>query len=138
MGTQVSIGTSSSETASSDRGMSSTSSSEEEEEKEGEAERGREASEGAGLGRKSEMFIPREWKMDESEGLLGGGTVTGRLWDGSGARGDGMEVGAGGGGTGSWDVCCSGGGGCCCCCSLWDTRPAFWGSGWLVPSRAAA
>lgn len=142
---QVSIGTSSSETASSDRGMSSTSSSEKAEEEEGDAERGRERGEGDGLVLKREMFIPREWKIEDREGLLGGGTVTGRLRDGSAATA-GAGAGAGtwveaaaadalGGGTGTWGVC---GGACCCWCSLCDTRPAFWGRGWLVLSLAVA
>lgn len=70
------MGTSSSEAASSVRGMSSTSSSEEEEEeKDGEAERGMElVVEGEGL--KREMLKPSVWKMEAREGLLEG-TVTG-------------------------------------------------------------
>lgn len=142
---QASIGTSSSETASSDRGMSSTSSSETAEKEEGDAERGRGRGEGVGLVLKREMFIPREWKIEDREGLLGGGTVTGRLRDGSAAT---AAAGAGAGagtwagvaaadgverGTGAWGVC---GGACCCWWSLCDTRPAFWGRGWLVPSLA--
>lgn len=69
------MGTSSSEAASSVRGMSSTSSSEEEEEKDGEAERGMElVVEGEAL--KREMLKPSVWKMEAREGLLEG-TVTG-------------------------------------------------------------
>lgn len=78
---QVSMGTSSSEVVSSDRGMSSTSSSEEdeEEEKEGEAERDMELveeDEGEALNR--EMLRPSVWKMEAREGLLG--TATGGVW----------------------------------------------------------
>lgn len=81
---QVSIGTSSSDVASSDRGMSSTSSSEEEdeeeedEEKEGEADRGRElVEEEEGEALKREMLRPSVWKMEAREGLLGGAAATG-------------------------------------------------------------
>ena len=71
---QVSMGTSSSEVVSSERGMSSTSSSEEEEEeKEGEAERGMElVEEDEGDARKREMLRPSVWKMEAREGLLWG------------------------------------------------------------------
>lgn len=71
------MGTSSSEVASSVRGMRSTSSSEEEEEKDGEAERSMELvveEEGEALNR--EMLRPSVWKMEAREGLLEG-TLTG-------------------------------------------------------------
>jgi len=74
---QVSMGTSSSDAASSDRGISSTSSSEEDEEKDGEAERGMElVKEEEGDALKREMLRPSVWKMEAREGLLGG-TETG-------------------------------------------------------------
>lgn len=84
----MSMGTSSSEGVSSERGMSRTSSSEEEEEEEG--ERGREEEE-----RKSETLRPSEWKREANSGLLGG-----RPGGGAGAGGGpggGAEGGVGGG-----------------------------------------
>lgn len=73
----MSMGTSSSEVASSVKGMSSTSSSEEEE-KDGEAERSMElvVEEEEGEALKREMLKPSVWKMEAREGLLGG-TLTG-------------------------------------------------------------
>lgn len=71
---QVSMGTSSSEVVSSERGISSTSSSEEEEEKDGEDERGSAVGEDKCL--KREILSPREWKREAKEGLLGA-TATG-------------------------------------------------------------
>lgn len=70
----MSMGTSSSEVASSISGMRRTSSSEEEEEeeKEGEAERGMELAEEGGGALKREMLSPSVWKMEAREGLLGG------------------------------------------------------------------
>lgn len=78
---QVSMGTSSSEVVSSDRGISSTSSSEEDEEKDGEAERGMELveEEEEGEALKRDMLRPSVWKMEAREGLLGG-TATGGVW----------------------------------------------------------
>lgn len=88
--TQVSMGTSSSEVVSSDRGMSSTSSSEEDEEEEndGEAERGMELVEEEGEALKREILRPSVWKIEAREGLLGG-TLRGGVWgaDGGGAGG---------------------------------------------------
>lgn len=95
---QVSMGTSSSEVVSSDRGISSTSSSEEdeEEEKEGEAERGMElVEEEEGEARKREILRPSVWKIEAKEGLLGG-TATGGVW-GVGGAGVGGAYGGGGG-----------------------------------------
>lgn len=115
---QVSMGTSSSEVVSSDRGISSTSSSEEheEEEKEGEAERGMElVEEGEAL--KREMLRPSVWKMEAREGLLGGtatGGVLGAAEGGAGgAYGGGGGDATGGGRRGGGAPCC-----CCCCCSV--------------------
>lgn len=114
---QVSMGTSSSEVVSSDRGMSSTSSSEEdeEEEKEGEAERGMElVEEEDGEALKREMLRPSVWKIEDREGLLGG-TATGGVWGVSGDGVGGAYGGGGGeetGGGGGADSCC------CCCCSV--------------------
>lgn len=118
---QVSKGTSSSEVASSDIGMSKTSSSEEEEEEEeneGEADRGMElVEEGEAL--KREMLRPIVWKMEDREGLLGGtatGGVSGAVsWGAGGAYGGGGVERTGGevserrGGDAS---------SCCCCCSV--------------------
>lgn len=79
------MGTSSSEVASSDRGISSTSSSEEDEEKDGEAERGMELveEEEEGEALKRDMLRPNVWKMEAREGLLGG-TATGGVWGATG------------------------------------------------------
>lgn len=116
---QVSMGTSSSEVVSSDRGISSTSSSEEqeEEEKEGEAERGMELVEEEGEALKREMLRPSVWKMEAREGLLGGtatGGVLGAAEGGAGgAYGGGGGDATGGGRRGGGAPCC-----CCCCCSV--------------------
>lgn len=111
---QVSMGTSSSEVVSSDRGIRSTSSSEEDEEKEGEAERGMELVEEEGEALKREMLRPSVWKMEDREGLLGG-TATGGVWGvteggAGGAYGGGGGEAAGGGSKGGGASCC-----CCCC-----------------------
>lgn len=113
----MSMGTSSSEVLSSDSGISSTSSSEEDEEKDGEAERGMELVEEVGEALKREILRPSVWKMEASEGLLGG-TVTGGVRGVSGGGAGGAYGGGGGeaiGGGGS-----GGGGGapCSCCCSV--------------------
>lgn len=94
---QVSMGTSSSEVVSSDRGISSTSSSEEEEEeeKEGEAERGMELVEEEGEALKREILRPSVWKMEAREGLLGG-TATGGVWEVTGGGAGGAYGGGGG------------------------------------------
>lgn len=117
---QVSMGTSSSEVVSSDRGISSTSSSEEdeeEEENEGEAERGMElVEEDEGEALKREMLRPSVWKMEAREGLLGG-TATGGVWGVTGLGAGGAYGGGGGevtGGSGSGSR--GGGASCCCCC----------------------
>lgn len=116
---QVSMGTSSSEVVSSDRGISSTSSTEEheEEEKEGEAERGMELVEEEGEALKREMLRPSVWKMEAREGLLGGtatGGVLGAAEGGAGgAYGGGGGDATGGGRRGGGAPCC-----CCCCCSV--------------------
>ena len=118
---QVSMGTSSSEVVSSDRGISSTSSSEEheEEEKEGEAERGMELVEEEGEALKREMLRPSVWKMEAREGLLGGtatGGVLGAVEGGAGgAYGGGGGDATGGGRRGGGAPCCCC---CCCCCSV--------------------
>lgn len=109
----MSMGTSSSEVLSSDRGISSTSSSEEDEEKEGEADRGMELVEGEGEALKREILRPSVWKMEAREGLLGG-TVTGGVW-GVSAGGAGGAYG-GGGGEASGSCIRGGGASCCCCC----------------------
>lgn len=111
---QVSMGTSSSEVVSSDRGIRSTSSSEEDEEKEGEAERGMELVEEEGEALKREMLRPSVCKMEDREGLLGG-TATGGVWGvteggAGGAYGGGGGEAAGGGSKGGGASCC-----CCCC-----------------------
>lgn len=123
---QVSMGTSSSEVVSSDRGISSTSSSEEEDEKEGEAERGMElVEEEEGEALKREILRPSVWKMEAREGLLGG-TGTGGVWGETGL-GAGGAYGGGGEAAGSSGTGSRGGGAscCCCCCSDCANKPSF-------------
>lgn len=105
----VSMGISSSEVVSSERGISSTSSSEEEQEKEGDAERGREVGDGEDL--KRVMLRPSEWKRDAREGLLGGIVTMGGVWCVSGSSIGWTENGGGG----------EGGASACSCVSVcWD------------------
>lgn len=108
----MSMGTSSSEVVSSDRGISSTSSSEEDKEKEEEVERGMElVEEEEGEALKREILKPSVWKMEAREGLLGG-TATGGEWGVAGG-GAGGAYGGGGGETTGGDG--SRGGSVCCC-----------------------
>lgn len=99
----VSMGISSSEVVSSERGISSTSSSEEEQEKEGDAERGREVGDGEDL--KREMLRPSEWKRDAREGLLGGIVMMDAVCCVSGSSIGWTENGGGGEGGGGASAC---------------------------------